>query len=139
MDDGRLTGSTGKTVVNVVLLMTSNLGATDAEKLKIGFGEQKKFNTDIKAVKSFFTPEFRNRIDSVVKFNKLGIDQMYMIIERLIDETNDLLKSNERDVRIVLTTPAKDQLARDGYEPTMGARPLKRVFKKKSKSHLVKK
>ena len=140
MDDGRLTGSTGKTVAfnNVVLLMTSNLGATDAEKLKIGFGEQKKFNTDIKAVKSFFTPEFRNRIDSVVKFNKLGIDQMYMIIERLIDETNDLLKSNERDVRIVLTTPAKDQLARDGYEPTMGARPLKRVFEEKIKKPLSK-
>jgi len=141
MDDGRLTGSTGKTVSfnNVILLMTSNLGASDAEKLKVGFGDQKQKDTDIKAVKSFFTPEFRNRIDSVVKFNKLGMDQMYMIIERLIDETNELLLGNDRDIRIVFTSLAKEELAKAGYEPTMGARPLKRVFEEKVKKPLSKK
>jgi len=141
MDDGRLTGSTGKTVSfnNTILLMTSNLGAADSEKLKVGFGDQKKKDTDIKAVKSFFTPEFRNRIDSVVKFNKLGMEQMYMIIERLIDETNDLLTSNDKNVRIVFTSLAKDEIAKAGYEPTMGARPLKRVFEEKIKKPLSKK
>ena len=141
MDDGRLTGSTGKTVSfnNVILLMTSNLGASDAEKLKVGFGDQKQKDTYIKAVKSFFTPEFRNRIDSVVKFNKLGMDQMYMIIERLIDETNELLLGNDRDIRIVFTSLAKEELAKAGYEPTMGARPLKRVFEEKVKKPLSKK
>jgi len=120
-------------------LMTSNLGAADSEKLKVGFGDQKKKDTDIKAVKSFFTPEFRNRIDSVVKFNKLGMEQMYMIIERLIDETNDLLTSNDKNVRIVFTSLAKDEIAKAGYEPTMGARPLKRVFEEKIKKPLSKK
>jgi ATP-dependent Clp protease ATP-binding subunit ClpA len=141
MDDGRLTGSTGKTVSfnNAILLMTSNLGAADAEKLKVGFGEQKKKDTDVKAVKTFFTPEFRNRIDSVVKFNKLGMDQMYMIIDRLIDETNELLQGNDKDIRIVFTPLATEELAKAGYEPTMGARPLKRVFEEKVKKPLSKK
>jgi len=122
-----------------VLNVLSNLGASDAEKLKVGFGDQKQKDTDIKAVKSFFTPEFRNRIDSVVKFNKLGMDQMYMIIERLIDETNELLLGNDRDIRIVFTPLAKEELAKAGYEPTMGARPLKRVFEEKVKKPLSKK
>ena len=94
MDDGRLTGATGKTTdfTNVVLLMTSNLGASDAEKLKIGFGKNIKENVDVKAVQSFFTPEFRNRIDSVIKFNKLSTEVIQKIVKRLEDEINEQLK-----------------------------------------------
>lgn len=138
MDDGRLTGATGKTTdfTNVVLLMTSNLGAADAEKLKIGFGDQKKKNTDLKAVNSFFTPEFRNRIDSVIKFNKLGEPVIRKIVKRITDETNDQLK--DKGIVLELSPEATDHFVTEGYEPTMGARPLKRLFETELKKPLSK-
>jgi ATP-dependent Clp protease ATP-binding subunit ClpA len=138
MDDGRLTGATGKTTdfTNVVLLMTSNLGAADAEKLKIGFGDQKKKNTDLKAVNSFFTPEFRNRIDSVIKFNKLGEPVIRKIVKRITDETNEQLK--DKGITLELSPEATDHFVTEGYEPTMGARPLKRLFETELKKPLSK-
>ena len=139
MDDGRLTGATGKTTdfTNVVLLMTSNLGAADAEKLKIGFGDQKKKNTDVKAVNSFFTPEFRNRIDSVIRFNKLDTAVIEKIVYRVIDETNTQLK--DKSIVLKLTKDAVNYFVEEGYEPTMGARPLKRLFENELKKPLSKK
>ena len=130
MDDGKLTGATGKVVdlSNVVLLMTSNLGAADAETLKIGFGDQTKTKAVEKAVEKFFTPEFRNRIDATIQFNKLTPELMVKIVERLIKETNELLTENESGVTLVIEEIAQKQLAEDGYEPTMGARPLKRLL-----------
>ena len=141
MDDGNLTGSTGKKVdfTNVVLLMTSNLGAADAESLKIGFGDQTKTKAIKTAVEKFFTPEFRNRLDAVVQFNKLDPNLMTMIVERLIKETNSLLSDNKTGIKILITDNAKKQLAEDGYEPTMGARPLKRLFENEIKKPLSKK
>jgi ATP-dependent Clp protease ATP-binding subunit ClpA len=139
MDDGRLTGSTGKTVdfTNVVLLMTSNLGAADAEKLKIGFGDQKKKNTDIKAVNTFFTPEFRNRIDATIKFNKLGTDVIKKIVKRLEDELNVQTKS--KGIKVKIMASAVKYFVEKGYNPTMGARPLKRLFESELKKPLSKK
>ena len=141
MDDGRLTGSTGKEVdfSNVILLMTSNLGATDAEGLKIGFGDQTKLKAVDKAVEKFFSPEFRNRLDATIKFNKLAIELMYKIVDRLVLETNDLLAENESTVTISITDACREKLAQDGYEPSMGARPLKRVFEDNIKKPLSKK
>ena len=141
MDDGKLTGATGKVVdfTNVVLLMTSNLGAANAESLKIGFGDQTKASAVSKAVEKFFTPEFRNRIDSVVKFNKLSKDLMLMIVDKLVVETNELLVENESSVSIELTDACKEKLSEDGYEPAFGARPLKRVFEEHIKKPLSKK
>jgi len=141
MDDGNLTGSTGKKVdfTNVVLLMTSNLGAKDSEVLKIGFGDQEKSKEVEKAVEKFFTPEFRNRLDAVVKFNKLDENLMLKIVDRLIKETNTLLNSNETGIKVLVTDVAKQQLSNDGYVPSMGARPLKRVFEDKIKKPLSKK
>ena len=141
MDDGKLTGATGKVVdfSNVVLLMTSNLGAADAETLKIGFGDQTKTKAVEKAVEKFFTPEFRNRIDATIQFNKLTPELMVKIVERLIKETNELLTENESGVTLVIEEIAQKQLAQDGYEPTMGARPLKRLFEEKIKKPLSKK
>lgn len=141
MDDGNLTGSTGKKVdfTNVVLLMTSNLGAKDSEVLKIGFGDQEKSKEVEKAVEKFFTPEFRNRLDAVVKFNKLDENLMLKIVDRLIKETNTLLNSNETGIKVLVTDVAKQQLSSDGYVPSMGARPLKRVFEDKIKKPLSKK
>ena len=141
MDDGKLTGATGKVVdfTNVVLLMTSNLGAASAESLKIGFGDQTKASEVSKAVEKFFSPEFRNRIDSVVKFNKLSKELMLMIVDKLVVETNQLLIENESSVNITLTDSCKAKLSEDGYEPSMGARPLKRVFEEHIKKPLSKK
>ena len=141
MDDGRVTGSQGKVVdfSNVVLLMTSNLGASKGEELKIGFGDQVRKGETNKAVKSFFSPEFRNRLDATVQFNKLEPGQMLMIVDRLVIETNKLLSSNNSRIKIRLLSAARKQLAEQGYEPTMGARPLKRVFEEKIKKPLSKK
>ena len=138
MDDGRLTGATGKTTdfTNVVLLMTSNLGASDAEKLKIGFGDQQKMNTDLKAVNSFFTPEFRNRLDAVIKFNKLGEPVIRKIVKRITDETNEQLK--DKGIVLELSPEATDHFVKEGYQPTMGARPLKRLFESELKKPLAK-
>lgn len=141
MDDGKITGSQGKVVdfSNVILLMTSNLGAAASEELKIGFGDQTKKGETSKAIEKFFSPEFRNRLDAVVKFNKLQESQMLMIVDRLVTETNRLLKSNDSTVSIRITEATRDRLAKDGYEPSMGARPLKRVFEEKIKKPLSRK
>jgi ATP-dependent Clp protease ATP-binding subunit ClpA len=141
MDDGRLTSATGKTVdfTNVILIMTSNLGAANAEKRKIGFGDSVKAGEINKAIETFFTPEFRNRLDAVVEFSKLDKDMMLKIVDRLVLDTNKLLTSNDSSVRINITEICRQQLAEDGYEPSMGARPLKRVFEEKIKKPLSKK
>lgn len=141
MDDGKITGSMGKVVdfSNVVLLMTSNLGAQASEAKKIGFGDQKRKGEMNKAVKEFFSPEFRNRLDAVVEFNKLEHSQMLMIVDRLIADTNKLLASNGSTVTIAITGNARQQLSEEGYEPTMGARPLKRVFEEQVKKPLSRK
>lgn len=141
MDDGKLTGAAGKQVdfSNVVLLLTSNLGAADAEKRKIGFGDPTKQGEVSKAVEQFFAPEFRNRLDAIVQFNKLGPEQMIRIVDKLVLDTNKLLKSNDSTITISITERARHQLADDGYEPAMGARPLKRLFENEIKKPLSRK
>ena len=138
MDDGRLTGATGKTTdfSNVIMLMTSNLGASAAESLKIGFGDQKKKDTDVKAIKSFFAPEFRNRLDAVIKFNKLGTPVIKKIVKRLEEEINIQLK--DKEILITLDASAVKYFVENGYDPSMGARPLKRLFEQKLKKPLSK-
>ena len=141
MDDGRLTSATGKTVdfTNVILIMTSNLGAANAEKRKIGFGDSVKAGEINKAIETFFTPEFRNRLDAVVEFSKLDKDMMLKIVDRLVVDTNKLLSNNDSSIRITITELCRTQLSSDGYEPSMGARPLKRVFEEKIKKPLSRK
>jgi ATP-dependent Clp protease ATP-binding subunit ClpA len=139
MDDGRLTGATGKTTdfSNVIMLMTSNLGAAAGETNKIGFGDQQKKDTDVKAIKAFFAPEFRNRLDAVIKFNKLGKPVIQKIVGRLEDEINKQLSDN--NVEITLDDSAIEYFIENGYSPDMGARPLKRLFEKDLKKPLSKK
>ena len=138
MDDGKLTGSAGKVVdfSNVVLIMTSNLGAADSERNRIGFGGGNNDGEVMKAVESFFSPEFRNRLDTVVRFNKLDVDLMANIVDRLIEDTNKLLISNGKNIQLRITAGARKQLCADGYDPAMGARPLKRVFEAEVKKPL---
>lgn len=126
MDDGKLTSSTGKTAdfSNVILIMTSNLGAAQRSKQAIGFSTSNDDASKI-AVEKFFTPEFRNRLDAVVEFQNLSKDHIIMIVDKSINELNSLL--SDKNVKIVLSDEAKSWLCDKGYQPNMGARPLQRV------------
>ena len=127
LDEGRITGSNGKVVSckNTIIIMTSNLGSSDSEKNNIGFGNQEKTGEDDRALKEFFKPEFRNRIDMVCKFNKLDLLAIKKIV---IKFTDDLKKSllDKHNITLNLTEPVVEYLAEKGYDNKMGARPLAR-------------
>jgi len=138
MDDGRLTSSKGKTVdfSNVVIIMSANLGAADAEKLRIGFGDQDNSRAVDEEIKKFFAPEFRNRLDAIVKFNKLTMTEMTLIVNAEFEKTELLLK--DKNIVLNATQQARELLARIGYDPKMGARPFKRLFEEKIKKPMSK-
>lgn len=127
LDEGTITGSNGKKVSckNTIIIMTSNLGSSDGEKLNIGFGDQEKLGEDDRALKEFFKPEFRNRLDLVCKFNKLDLLSIKKIV---IKFTEDLKKSllDKHSITLNLTEPVVEYLAEKGYDKKMGARPLAR-------------
>ncbi len=127
LDEGTITGSNGKKVncKNAIIIMTSNLGSADGERNNIGFGSQDKQGEDDKALKEFFKPEFRNRVDLVCKFNKLDSLAIKKIV---IKFTEDLKKSliEKHNINLVLTEPVVEYLAEQGYDKKMGARPLAR-------------
>jgi ATP-dependent Clp protease ATP-binding subunit ClpA len=126
MDDGRLTSSTGKTAdfSNVILIMTSNLGAAQKNKKAIGFSNDHD-DASMVAVNKFFSPEFRNRLDATVEFVSLEREHIDMIVDKTINEINEMLK--DKNVRIKISDDARTWLRDRGYVPEMGARPLQRV------------
>ena len=136
MDNGFVTGSNGKVADgrNCILIMTSNLGARDNENNTIGFGELGKEGEDDKAVKKFFAPEFRNRLDAVIKFTKLSEIVVVQIVKKFINELNSQLK--EKGIEITVNASATKWLAEKGYDRKMGARPLARLIDNKLKSPL---
>ena len=127
LDEGHITGSNGKQVncKNSIIIMTSNLGSSDSERNNIGFGSQEKTGEDDKALKEFFKPEFRNRVDLICKFNKLDTLAIKKIV---IKFTDDLKKSlvDKHDITLNLSEPVVEYLAEQGYDKKMGARPLAR-------------
>jgi ATP-dependent Clp protease ATP-binding subunit ClpA len=127
LDEGKITGSNGKEVncKNTIIILTSNLGASDSERNNIGFGSQERTGDDDKALKDFFKPEFRNRLDMVCKFGKLDMLAIKKIVIKFTDELKKSLK-NAHDITINLTEPVVDYLAENGYDSKMGARPLGR-------------
>ena len=140
MDEGFVTSSNGKKADarNAIIIMTSNLGAAANERNTIGFGRDlQKSGEDDKAVKDFFKPEFRNRIDAICKFNKLDELSIKKIVAKFINEVNELLA--EKSIKIRLTESATDHLAKVGYDPKMGARPLARKINDLIKVPLSKK
>lgn len=138
MDDGRLTSAKGKTVdfSNVVIIMSANLGAVDAEKLKIGFGNQDNGEAVEAEIKRFFSPEFRNRLDATVKFNKLTMNEMFLIVNSEVEKTEVML--TPKNISLNVTQQARDWLAKNGYDPKMGARPFERLFEERVKKPLSK-
>ena len=136
MDNGFVTASNGKTADarNCILVMTSNLGARDNENNAIGFGGLKKTGEEDRAIKDFFPPEFRNRLDAVVKFTSLEPDTVKLIVDKFVGELNDQLK--DKSIKIEINSDARDWLAERGYDRQMGARPLARLIDKEIKSPL---
>jgi ATP-dependent Clp protease ATP-binding subunit ClpA len=140
MDEGTVTSSNGKKADarNAIIILTSNLGASAGEQNNIGFGRGlQKSGEDDKAVKDFFKPEFRNRLDGICKFNKLDETSIKKIVAKFINEVNDLL--SEKSIKIRLTEAAVDHLAKVGYDSKMGARPLGRKINDLIKVPLSKK
>lgn len=126
MDEGVVTGSNGKKADarNCLIVMTSNLGATEMEKNAIGFGDQTRTGEDDAAIREYFRPEFRNRIDSVVKFNSLDQMSLRKIVGKMIAELNELL--SDRHIKIRVSEAAVDHIIEQGYDNKMGARPMYR-------------
>ena len=140
MDEGTLTSSNGKKANcrNTIIILTSNLGAADNERNTIGFGdEMQKSGEDDKALKNYFAPEFRNRLDAIVKFNKLDEFSMRKIVGKFVAEVNDLL--SEKQLRLRLAETAVDELIKSGFDSKLGARPLQRKINEEIKVPLSKK
>jgi ATP-dependent Clp protease ATP-binding subunit ClpA len=140
MDEGTITGSNGKKADcrNAMLVLTSNLGSADNEQNNIGFGRDlQKSGEDDSAVKKFFKPEFRNRLDAVVKFNGLDKISMKKIVVKFLNELNELLA--EKQIKLRSTEALVDHLVEVGFDRAMGARPLSRKISELIKVPLSKK
>ena len=138
MDYGTVTGSNGKKADcrNITLIMTSNLGAEENERNNIGFGKSERSGEDDKALKKFFPPEFRNRLDAVIKFDKLGKDTMKSVVKKFLQELNAM--TIEKDVEVNATDEAIEFLMKKGFDAKLGARPLQRVIDDEIKKPLSK-
>jgi ATP-dependent Clp protease ATP-binding subunit ClpC len=137
LEDGRLTDAQGKTVdfKNTVIIMTSNLGTQNLRKPIMGFGQpgeelsyEKMKERVTEELKKSFRPEFLNRIDEVIVFHELSKPEVYAIVDLLMRRVAEQLES--QDVSIQLTDASKDMLSSEGYDPALGARPLRRAIQR---------
>lgn len=138
MDHGSLMDSQGRHTdfKNVVIIMTTNAGAQDMESGAIGLGSSSDKNVAKrdKAIKNFFSPEFRNRLDGIVHFNKLSDDQIIKIVDKFLALLETKLVA--KNVELIVTQKAKNWMAKEGYDPKMGARPISRLIDNKVKKPL---
>ena len=137
MDHGRLTDHNGKQVNfrNVILIMTTNAGASDLARQAFGFTRSKREGDDHEAINRQFAPEFRNRLDAIVSFAHLNADVIGMVVEKFVLQLEAQLA--DRDVTIELSEPAKAWLIQHGYDEQMGARPMARVIQEHIKKPLA--
>ncbi|HEY0214396.1 MAG TPA: ATP-dependent Clp protease ATP-binding subunit ClpA [Paenirhodobacter sp.] len=137
MDHGKLTDHNGRQVDfrNVILIMTSNAGASDMQKAAIGFGRDKREGEDTAAIERIFTPEFRNRLDAIVSFAPLPREVIMQVVDKFVLQLEAQLI--DRNVHIELTEEAASWLAERGYDDKMGARPLGRVIQEHVKKPLA--
>ena len=138
MDDAVITASNGKKVRlnNSIIMMTSNLGAQDMQANTLGFTDNKVHDGEID-INNFFAPEFRNRLDSVLRFKPLGKDIMSNIVNKFIGQLNEQM--TDKNIKVKLSKKAKEQLQQEGFDAKMGARPLQRVISTRIKLPLSKK
>ncbi|MGB8818307.1 MAG: ATP-dependent Clp protease ATP-binding subunit ClpA [Rhizobiaceae bacterium] len=137
MDHGKLTDHNGKAIDfrNVILIMTTNAGASDAARAAIGFGSTKREGDDMEAINKLFTPEFRNRLDAIVPFGALPVPVIHQVVQKFVMQLEAQL--TERQVTFELTQDAIAWLADKGYDERMGARPLARVIQEHIKKPLA--
>ncbi|MFO7299952.1 MAG: AAA family ATPase, partial [Actinomycetes bacterium] len=137
LEEGRLTDAQGRTVdfKNTVIIMTSNLGTRDLRKKAVGFHVQDEEVTYefmkekvTEELKKHFRPEFLNRLDEIIVFHELTMDEIKQIVDLLISRVREQLKNRQLD--IVLTDEAKEFLGTKGYDPELGARPLRRAIQR---------
>lgn len=138
MDNGFVTGSNGKKADgrNAIIIMTSNIGASDAEKNGVGFGSLERDSDPKDAVNKFFAPEFRNRLDGMIRFGKLDHATMVKVVKKFIDELNTLVK--DKHIHVKPNTDAVEFLIKKGFDAKMGARPLQRTIDEMIKKPLSK-
>ena len=139
LDEGRVTGQNGKEVKvkNCIIVLTSNLGSQASDSLKVGFGDQVKTGEEDKAVKEFFKPELRNRIDLTCKFTKLDTLAIKKIVVKFLDELKESVK--EKQITLQFSEELVEHIAVTGYDDKMGARPLARKIDELIKVPLSKK
>ena len=137
MDNGRLTDNNGKSVDfrNIILIMTTNAGAMDMAKPAMGFTQDKRTGDDEEAIKKLFAPEFRNRLDAIVPFASLELPIVQRIVDKFIMELETQLA--DRNIAIELSDAARSYLAKKGFDPLYGARPLSRLIQEKVKKPLA--
>tara|TARA_B100001057_G_scaffold453970_1_gene499325 strand:+ start:30558 stop:32798 length:2241 start_codon:yes stop_codon:yes gene_type:complete len=138
MDNGKITGSNGKEADarNSVLILTTNLGAEQAEKNAIGFNQDSDMDYEDTELKRYFAPEFRNRLDGVIAFGKLDKNVMIKIVGKFLLELKNMLV--DKDIKVTIDDTAIDYLVEKGFDAKMGARPLQRVIDKEIKTDLSK-
>ncbi|MDY6822095.1 MAG: AAA family ATPase, partial [Deferribacterota bacterium] len=137
MDYATLTDNAGRKADfrNCIIIMTTNAGAREINSNNIGFLEKTENNRNTQnAIKSVFSPEFRNRLDYIITFNKLDIEEIKRIVRKFISELNTML--DEKGVRVRITDRAAEYLAEKGFDKTMGARPIKRLINEQIKVKL---
>ncbi|PPU95068.1 ATP-dependent Clp protease ATP-binding subunit ClpA [Xanthomonas albilineans] len=137
MDRGMLTDTNGREAnfKNVILVMTTNAGATQASRRSIGFTQQDHSTDAMEVIRRSFTPEFRNRLDAVVQFEALAFNHILRVVDKFVIELEMLLQ--EKHVSLSATPTARDWLAQHGFDPLMGARPMARLIQDKVKRPLA--
>ncbi|AHA28302.1 ATP-dependent Clp protease ATP-binding subunit ClpA [Candidatus Liberibacter americanus] len=137
MDYAMLTDQSGRKISfrNVILIMTTNAGALDASKAKIGFGDSQNYDADKEALRSFFSPEFLNRLDAIVPFSPLSSQTMRHIVHKFILQLESQL--HDKEITLQISEDVIDWLVKHGYDLKMGARPLERIVKEYIKKPLA--
>lgn len=138
LDDGRLTDSQGRTVSfkDTIIIMTSNAGTGDSEA-SVGFGAESNGSTHsiIDKLTNYFKPEFLNRFDDIVQFNALSKDDLMKIVNLMIDDVNNMLA--DKNLHIEVTNNVEEKLVDMGFDPKMGARPLRRVIQEQIEDRIA--
>ncbi|MEE7440030.1 MULTISPECIES: ATP-dependent Clp protease ATP-binding subunit ClpA [Methylobacterium] len=137
MDHGKLTDHNGKQVDfrNVIIIMTSNAGASDLAKAAYGFTQSKRSGDDVEAINRLFAPEFRNRLDAIISFGHLPKDVVAKVVDKFVLQLEAQLA--DRNVTIELSDEARDWLVEHGYDDAMGARPMARLIQSTIKTPLA--
>jgi len=137
MDHGTLTDNNGRKADfrNVILVMTTNAGAQEMSRASIGFTQQDHSSDGMSIIKKKFSPEFRNRLDSIIQFESLEIDSIKRVVDKLVVELEAKLDNN--NVTLELDDDARDWIAERGYDPQMGARPMARIIQEQIKRPLA--